>query len=573
MLRRIGSIIVLCVLLVGLVPVQAQTASLNPRAWVPADFAGFIALRTDNLVEMFTGLNMGTTVISILQPTRPNYEAIQSLDMLFPLPQLDLEDASFTQDVLPWLGDEMIIAYREFGDGLTIQTDDLLFILPARDALQAASSFSRIAQGQDLLREEKYQNAALYLADKTTFAIAPEGVIIGEQDQVKAVLDLMAGEGGALIDSVGYEAIAAATPENALVTAYLDGSQALSTLSFIMSGSDSAEPLLAALGQALRQQRGDAAVEQVLLGDELDGVGLHLEADTIRQGVVRATLSLYDADRPVATEVPEFNTDLLTLIPQNAMIIQNGTDAAGLIYDVLYALPLTNFSGQILGAFPVPQTAGSASGLVTEPTAADIERAVENLTGTLEQVLDFNLEDDLLSHLGQSYSIVMLPRPNNPTPFLNTPYDVLILTEVEDGDAVMDGITLLSRALLGWNQPQTITLEEYDFQVLGPVDSDPVLSMGMVEDMLLIATGDALQPALDAQRGDNQLISRPLWDSITRDGLPQFYVNIPSFYSTFLPMAGGATLRQGNQLGARTIYRGDGLYQVNVIVTLPGELG
>jgi hypothetical protein len=169
--------------------------------------------------------------------------------------------------------------------------------------------------------------------------------------------------------------------------------------------------------------------------------------------------------------------------------------------------------------------------------------------------------------------VVLLPRPNNPLPFFNTPYDVLIMAEVEDGQAALDGLTLLMRVILGLGELDTMPVEDATFNVLRPPGGDPLVSMGVLDDMLIIASGDALRLALDARRGDNRLISRPRWESISRDHMPQFYVDIPAFYSTFLPLPGGAPVRQIDQLGAWTTYLGDGLYQVHVIVTLPGEIG
>lgn len=573
-------IVVLCLLLVLVMnPAAAslwaqENPASNPRGWIPADYVGFMSLNTESLSNTFNGLNMALLVASLLQPTRADLANTEAFDDLFPLAdQLDVPDFSVGQSIFPWLGDELIVAYKDFAPGLMVDVDDMLFILPTDDALQSANSFSRVVQAQDLLEREDYRSAILYIGDKTTFTIAPEAVVIGQTDAVKAVLDLMAGTGERLVDSPAYQAVASASAADELIFAYLDGSEALPTLSFLLSGSDTAEPLLAALGQALSEARGAAAFEQIVLGDALEGLGISLRPDTLRRGAVRATLSLYDADQPAPADVADFNADLLELIPQNALIVQNGTDAAGAVWDVLYALPLTNFVGQILTAFPVTPSPGALSGVVAAPEAGDLTRAVEGVLNVLDDVGNFDLEQDLLAHLGGSYSIALLPRPNNPTPFFNTPYDVLLIAETTDSAAALDGLIQLTQMILGVGDVGTTTIEDFDFNVIQLSSGPPLLTLGLVDEALVIATGDAMPPALAARRGDNRLISRPRWESISRDHLPQFYVDIPAFYSTFLPQPGGAQLRAAEQLGAWTSYSGDGLYQVQMLVTLPGEIG
>ncbi len=568
-----GLTLVILVLNMGLPGMLAQEVQVSgPRAWIPAGYSGFLSLRTRNLSDTFMGLNMALLVGSLLQPTRADLQSAQSFDSFFPLTQLDVEGVSFGQDIFPWLGDEMIVAYKNFASGLVVDIDDLLFILPTDNPLQSASRFSRIVQGQDLLQRETYRAAALYIGDKTSFALAAEGVIIGQYDEVKAVLDLMAGEGERLVDAPAYHAVTAVSPSDALIFAYLGGREALATISFLVSGSAAAEPLLGALGEALSEVRGAAAFEQVLLGDALDGVGLSLLPDTLRLGAVRATLTLYDADQPTPVAIADFNADLLKLVPQNTLMVQSGTDAPGAVWNVLYALPLTNFAGQILSAFPVTPSPATLSGAVAVPQAADMTRAVQGLLETLRQTANFRLEEDLLAHLGHSYLVALLPRPNNPTPFFNTPYDVLVVAETVNSSAALQGVTRLTEVILGLGTVET-TVEETNFNTIQLANGQPLIRLGLVDNLLVIATGDALPPALAARRGDNRLVSRAKWESISRDALPHFYLDIPAFYNTFLAQPGGAQFRQANQLGAWTTYLGDGVYQVQVLVTLAGEIG
>jgi hypothetical protein len=38
------------------------------------------------------------------------------------------------------------------------------------------------------------------------------------------------------------------------------------------------------------------------------------------------------------------------------MVVHSGTDATGAAYDLLLALPLSNFTGQFLSAFPIGES-------------------------------------------------------------------------------------------------------------------------------------------------------------------------------------------------------------------------
>ena len=565
----------ICILLlVGLaVPLHAQSAVNSPRAWIPAGYAGFVSLNTERLNSTITSLSMASLVETLLQPTRPSFTPVQSLDDLFPLTRLDVSGATFANTILPWIGDELVVVYRQFDGGLRVAEDDMVLLLPARDALLAVQTLSPVIQAQDLLERESYRDALLYRGDKVDFAITPDAVLIGSEAHLRAILDVKAGEGERLIDQPGYLPVTRPMPESAQVIAYFDGAVALQTLSFLLDGDDSAVPLLAALGESLRAARGDSAFEALILSDSLDAIGLSLGADTVRFGSVRATLTFYASDQPEPESAPVFNPAVLEFIPQNAIIMQNGADTAGAVYNVLYALPLTNFAGQILGAFPVAESAGAASGRWPQPTADDLQRVVGDFLRVLTQVADFDMKANLLDQLPGSYALALLPRPNNPTPIFNTPYDVLLVAEVDDSETALESLRFLVRVIMGFSMTETTEYQNIPFSSITLPDGQHVLTMCVVDDMLLVATGDALQPALNARRGDNQLIRRDRWESIGRDGQPELYLDFAGFYNTFLPQAGGATIRSVNQLGARTVYVGEGVYQIQVLVTLAGEIG
>lgn len=560
----------LVILLAGAFSTAAQDS--QPLDWIPSNFSGLMRLRVDRGGDTLLGLNMAAFVGSFLQPTRYTFEPFNSLDALIPLTPLDIENASFDRDILPWLGDEILLAYEQFGDDLRVDDTDLLFILPTTDALQAAASLNRVIQGQDLLERRTYRDVTLYVADRATFAFTPRAVIIGQTARVEAVIDLQAGEGISLIDEPSYRALAPHLPQDALLTAYIKGDDAQRALSMLVSGSDDSLPLIMALGEALSAKRGEATFEQAVLGSSLEGVGVSVQPDTLRLNSVRATLTLYDSDEPEVVTVSAFNPAVLDLIPQNAMVVHTGTDAVGAVYDVLYTLPLTNFIGELLGAFPVDVTIAAENDLIAEPTADNIEAVVSSFLDALNRVARFDLQDDLLQYLSGSYAVAVMPRPNNPSP-LNTLYDVLVIAQVSDAEAALKGLTDAAQAVLNLDALESVEFGDFTFQVIPSAFNDePAVSMGTADDMLIVGTGASVEAALNARRGDNRLVSRPRWQSVSENAIPHLYLDIPPIYNTFFPRQGAPTFTALNQLGAHTTYLGEGVFQVQVLVTLPGGL-
>lgn len=562
-----------CLLLLSVMPVGAQTDEANPLAWIPADFAGFINLQIDD-TDILTALNLATFVASFLQPDRITFQRLPGLEATIPLTQLDIEDASFNTDIFPWLDGEVIVAYQQFGRDFQVDNEDTVLILPTTDTLQAASNFSRIIQAQDKLARETYRDQTLYLADKTTIVFAPGAVLVGPTDLVKAMLDVEAGVGERLINEPAYATIATATRQSPLVSGYIKGEEALRALSVLIEGDESAMPFLQNLDQASTVFSEHTGLERLVLGNQLDGVGFTLEADTLRINFLRLTLMLYDAEHTAPVSTVEFNPDVLNLLPQNALVVHSGTDTSEAFYTLLTTLPLANFAGQFLGAFPVEESFGSSSGVLDVPDAGDIERVVGGFLSVLGRQANFDLDHDLLQHVGGSYTLALLPRPNDPLPPLNMAYDVLFIAEVEDAGAAQASATRLAQILLDVDQFDIRTIESIDFQTYQPDPIDePVLHIGVVDNLLLVATGGALDQSLDAWRGDNRLVSRDRWQAVSDSAVPQLYLDIPAVYSTFLPQLVSPRLQQIKQLGARADYLGEGLFEVTVLVMLPSQLG
>ena len=562
----IRALTTLALLLLALTPTAAQETETDPLSWIPGDFAGYLRLRIDPDATLTT-INIATFAASFLQPERVAMEPAQQLEAIIPLTQLDVEDASYVSDILPWLGDEIIIAYAQFGPDFSVQADDAVLILPTTDALQSASSLSRIFAEQDALAHETYGEYSLYLADKAAVVFTPGTVLIGPEALVKAMLDAEVGE--RLVDDPAYRRVAG--DQHGVLSGYLNGREALSALSFLLQGDETAMPILEDIGLVLDTYTEQGGLEKLLLDNALDSVAFTLEADTIRLSSLRLSLTFYDASYSQPVTAEEFNVEVLNYLPQNAMIVHNGTDARTAAYDLLAVLPLANFASQVLGAFPVTESSGVTSGAVTVPDAAAMEQAIGGFLSALARNANYDLDHDLLQYFSGSYAVALLPRPNDPLPVLNASYEFLLVAEVDNEAAAFEGATSLVRLLLGQDELDTFTIADTEFAVVR-VEDEPLLYVGTVDSLLLVAAGDVLERAMDARRGDNRLVNRERWQNVSQNTIPQLYVDIPAVYSTFRPQAGGAQVQEIRQISARTDYVGDGVFEMNILVTMPGRL-
>ena len=128
-MRRTLAFLLLLVLIS--LPVGAQDSSLLD--WIPADFAGYVRVDMTNAPQTLQSLNLGAFIGSVFQPTRVTTEAALTFDDVFPLSSLDVEGITFNTVILPWLGDELIVAYRTMPADYQVSSEDALLMLPTED--------------------------------------------------------------------------------------------------------------------------------------------------------------------------------------------------------------------------------------------------------------------------------------------------------------------------------------------------------------------------------------------------------------------------------------------------------
>ncbi len=561
--------VVLLVSLIALLPVAAQQPNTRDAAdYIPADFAGFIRLRLTEPGVTVQNINAVAFAAQMLQPNRVALgdEALQ-FDTVIPFIQwFNVDGTSFVDNVLPWVEGEMALAYRQFDGAFETATDDILLVLPVTNYLNATSALSPILNGQDLGSETEHRSVKIYIGDRVSYAITSTVVFIGPLERVKAGLDVQAGAAEPISAQPAYRAITEASPADAPISAYIGGDYLLPAINGLLNGQATSEALLQALGGALTSQ---GFVQQVLDGS-FDGAGVSLRFDT-ETFTVRASAYFHSSGAlPTATEIA--NPALLEFVPRNALLVHSGSNFTHFLSDAITSLPMTNFARELIGGLGI-QTVGTASGLANAPSADDLRQVVSAFSEVMKTVNRYDLQADLFSHVSGSYTLAILPRPNNPLPLLNTPFDVLIVTEVDDPDAAQSGVTRLLQTLYGLESQPADPINGWSITTLGAdVSGRPIFTIATQNDKLILTTGNAIRPVLAAEQGDDRLVNLPGYqDIISQTPRPDLYVDLLALYNTFFQIPGGVSSNATNQrrMALGIAAEGDQLLRLDMSVLLP----
>lgn len=549
-------------------PLRAQPGP-DPRALIPADSFAWLSLDLRD-PSLLNALNAASLAASLLQPGRAALPPLQGLEQALPLQQLDTEALPvFARDFAPWVTEQLLLVLAD-PDG---PPQEPLLILPTRDALQAAASFSPILQEQDRLRRERHQGQTLWLADRSSIAFAPGAVLVGPEARVRAALDVQAGVAPGLPADTFHLTQRDDEAPGHILSGWLRGDGALPALAALLSGSEGSEPLLNAFGQTLQAFDSRSTLQELVLGGQAQGLGFHLSTDALRLNVLRLSLQLQPLDSaPPAAGAP-FNPVVLQALPRNAMLVVSGTDARSLAFNLLAAAPLTGFGGQLAGAFGAQDAPAARNALL--PDAATLTQVLNGWLAALWQQADFDLEHDLLRRLDGSFSLALLPRPQDPLPPLNLPWDMLLVAEVNDGQAALDALERLLTLTLDARGLERRRDGDRQLRVL-PGAGEPLLQAWSADGLLLLGTGAAPAAMQRARAGDDRLVERPRWQALAQAGPPQLYLDLAPLYATFLPQvaqAAGPRLQQLRQLGLRSEARATGRYTLELTLTLAGLTG
>lgn len=562
---------VCCLLMFSSALGQAQIGRTEPvdaASWLPAEIDGAFVVPMGDPDETARALNILLFFGTLVQPERIQFTTRLPLDDLFPLELLDVEGDVWADHIAPWVRGSMVIGYGAAGQG----RGDVVYILPTDDAFAAVSALSPLLQGQDFLESDTYRDIRLYQGDRATLAFAPEALILGSEATVRAVLDVRAGEAPALASDARFTAIrdgTAASLPDAGTLFYLQDEGAADALPLLLDSEPEAADLLAAMVQTTVGFTGDAGPTGALLSGAIDAVGVRLRPDINLVSDLRVSVMVHLTEPVAETEAPAAPAaDLLAYIPRAAVMVGQGDDTATALAGAFAALPAANFAPLLLTAFPVGQTPGS-QGLLPLPDGPALQSAA---IGMADALADAGVSiTDVMALFDGPFAAALIARPNDPTPALNSRVDVLFAAPVSDGPAAIAALTDAIDLIVGEELFSDEVIEGVDTRTIA-IEGEPVIRLGVHDDVLLVGTGRAVDQALRAQQGDNQLIAQPRWELVSGplglETAPNVYIDLAAFYSVFQPGPGGALPVEFAALGMASRTAGDGFYAIDIVMHL-----
>lgn len=502
-------------------------------SWIPSDYAGFLQFASTDMAETFQVINLASFSGGILAPDRPPLGESLTIAQLIPLDLLDSETASFQQNILAWLGDEVVFAYHEIPDTFAPEQEDIALIISTRDMFQSAASLSTIFQEQDFLTTETYQNIPLYHGDQISIAVTPQAVIFASDARIRELIDTQTTPETAITATENFQHLQQALDANPSVFGYVHGEATLHVLNLITSGNLRGTAVRGAFAEALETTQGGLSPAQSLLGGRLQAAGFSITADVRLFSSVNTKFAFIPE---VTSETLDlgFEADLLNFIPRQALFVHAGTDSQAALRTGMTLLPLSNFIGSAWTMFGIRESNTSSNEILPPPSGATILNALESLNGFLE-TQDVPRLDQLIGSVSGSYLTAVLPRPNNPTPVLNTPFDVIVVLQSDDAQKALDDLTQTAQLILNVDVLSEVEIGGISFQsLMNPQTGETILSAGMFENYLILASGDGAQFAVSAYQGDNQLIDETRWQNVESDRGVFGYLSIDGLYNTFL---------------------------------------
>ncbi len=370
------------------------------------------------------------------------------------------EDVSFGEDIEPWLGRRIGF----FATNLTQDEPDVAFVAAVEDTKEALDSIAAVNENEAELQEREYNGTSYRFdpEDATALAEVGEFVVLGDEALVGQIID--AEEGGeVLTDDDRFSQAREAVGEEGIGFGYLNV-QALLDL----AGQDGSIP-----------PQGLEPVRQ-LIGESV-------------------ALSLTAQESAVALDVVSVGAKP-----------QPGTDPAA-VAEAVKTLPAGSLAGLGLGDIGA-QVEGqlAASGLGP------------NVLGQVEQATGINVQEDLLSWMGQGSAFVQGTGVGD--------IGGALIVQTEDRQATLDALEQIQPLL----EAQDATVEEVDEGGLQGLEAEfeglplPVYLV-VADERFLVALGDAaLESATDPQGalGDDQGFKQAA-GALGEGMQPSFYASVP----------------------------------------------
>lgn len=520
----------------------------DPLSWMPEDITAVVQI-SDLNGDALSQLNRLWDLGLLMEPERVS-SADLTLNNLFPVGILDVENATFQGQIFPWLRNQVVIGYTGFGTDFIAGDDEVLLILPSENPFAVANALRPVIERQDNLTEGIYRGVNVYRGDRATIALHPSAALVGSEALVRAALDVQAGEGESLAADPMFQRVRAAVGETDLFV-YAEGQHVTPALSFLASGDTNAAAVYTGIGRILNSY-GSAGLTSALLTGRVSAVGIGADANLINDSLRISTYLLLPED----IEEGVFDRTVLASVPRNAAVLQSGMDSQTLFNAILIARINQPALYSVLTALPVytrPQV-GEGTPMPSFAPAAGLEAAIDDIYPIIE-ARAFDLETDVFAHVDGGYTVALIPRPNNPVPLLELPVDWLIILSVDEPEPVLAGLEGIVGSILNVSPDDMSSILEVDGTTRTVPSSnprDPVIQFGEIGEHVVIGSGQAFALAERAYNEDNRLIDQPRWQDVQpEDTQPTLYVDFQSFHNTFV-LAQGQTIE--TSLGTLAVY-------------------
>ncbi len=386
--------LLLGVLLALSAPVLAQSATVDPAAYLPANTPLYAETRTDS-----ASLSADNQIVTFGQQLlNPGQSALPGNVLLGGITDL-LPGIDISTDVLPWIGDRVGIAAMNSGD-----TVSQIVVLPVHDVSVAQAFVTKATGGA---APQSVAGVSLYTTSTASLLVGGTVIWLGTPTAISQFVKTPMLEH--LSDNPQYQQVRAALPADADSITYLSAA-------YVSATTNSVLPFDALLQAGLRLHPAQSAAEGALLqSPPLNGIGLALQV-TGSNLQITAALSV-NAQYPAPT-LPNASagTALLHLIPGNSFFALDSYDLSTLALAAEGASYLRTAVSQAFNV-DVVETRNSLGTLepTPSPTPSPVPITADTLVAQVQPLIDqaaslSGLSLDQLYHLiDGEYTLAVFP--------------------------------------------------------------------------------------------------------------------------------------------------------------------
>jgi hypothetical protein len=511
-------------------PAVAQTATVDPAAYIPARATIYIELRTDESgIAVLDGLTDLTTAISgMTQGSLIDDLVMRHVTELLP-------GVDFQADILPWLGERMALSAATTM-GTNPQPDDFVFVLPIGDAAGAQAFVERVAGAAP----QDAGGVQVYTIGDAKLGVGTAVMWLGTGTTIDSLFSFALEN---LSQDPSYQQVRGALPTDAAITAYISGSLIADAVQ--QSSSESSMPDAAVFWQAaLRLHPAQSAAEDALLAlPSLNGVGFAVQI-TETQVDLTAALSV-NAQYPAPTlTTASAGSALLDLLPADSMFAFSSYDVpvVSLLFGGLFA-PLASIDTQEildnivsgLEGTPAPTpTPTPVPELVTVDTIlAELEPVVRQAESTMGLS-----RNELYALINGEYALAAFPNGAN--------VGVALYLQSADPQRLIDTLDHVSHLLLTNPDPveQLFTLEQTTISsteviLVSSPNLSERLALGILNgNVLFITPESSAQHVTEAASDTTPSPATPLRDQFGSGQEAFFFADLPALQAAFSALVG-----------------------------------